>query len=58
MQGKIIQQGTHNELIKQVGYYKDLIRQTIIRKRKLTLMLPYLYFFKIFDIMFNLKKIL
>ena len=31
-EGEIIQQGTHNELIKQVGYYKDLYAKQLLEK--------------------------
>ena len=31
-EGEIIQQGTHNELIKQVGYYKDLYTKQLLEK--------------------------
>ena len=31
-QGKIIQQGTHNELIKQIGYYKELYAKQLLEK--------------------------
>ena len=31
-QGKIIQQGTHNELIKQEGYYKALYEKQLIEQ--------------------------
>lgn len=31
-EGKIIQQGTHNELIKQTGYYKDLYTKQLLEK--------------------------
>ena len=30
--GKIIQQGSHNELIKINGYYKDLYEQQLLEK--------------------------
>ena len=30
--GKIIQQGTHNQLIKEKGYYKDLYEQQLLEK--------------------------
>ena len=30
--GKIIQQGTHNQLIRQEGYYKDLYEQQLLEK--------------------------
>ena len=31
-EGEIIQQGTHNKLIKQVGYYKDLYAKQLLEK--------------------------
>ena len=31
-QGKILQQGTHNQLITQTGYYKDLYEQQLLEK--------------------------
>ena len=31
-EGKIIQQGTHNQLIAQKGYYKDLYEQQLLEK--------------------------
>ena len=31
-EGKIIQQGTHNQLITEVGYYKDLYEQQLLEK--------------------------
>ena len=31
-QGKIIQQGTHNELIKQIGYYKELYAKQLLER--------------------------
>jgi ATP-binding cassette subfamily B protein len=31
-QGHIIQQGTHNELIKTEGYYKELYEKQLIEK--------------------------
>ena len=31
-QGEILQQGTHNQLITQTGYYKDLYEQQLLEK--------------------------
>ena len=30
--GKIIQQGSHNQLVNQEGYYKDLYEQQLLEK--------------------------
>jgi len=30
--GKIIQQGTHNELVNKSGYYKELFEQQLLEK--------------------------
>ena len=30
--GKIIQQGTHNQLVNKEGYYKDLYEQQLLEK--------------------------